>query len=92
MNERDETTIAREDMKAQPAEKIGEWVRFGYVVGSRSMTPRPIGSGRRCDCGCRTEATHFGLSDGLVMMSGCELRARRWVRDGYMIARARRAK
>lgn len=67
----------------------GEWTRFGSVDGSHSMTPRPTGSRRRCDCGCKSRATHFGLSDGLVMMSGCELRVRRWVRDGYMIRNPR---
>jgi hypothetical protein len=87
MDERDEAMIDRAIERV--AGKIGDWARFGYVEGVHSMTPRPAGSGRRCDCGCKSRATHFGLSDGLVMMSGCELRVRRWVRDGYMIRNPR---
>ena len=37
---------------------------------------------RRCLCGCRGAVTHIGMANGVALMSGCELRVRRWVRDG----------
>ena len=36
-----------------------------------------------CRCGCGKRATHAGLGDGIVLMVGCLLSVRRWVRDGY---------
>lgn len=37
---------------------------------------------RLCDCGCKTKATHTGLCNGVVMIAGCELSMRRWVKQG----------
>ena len=84
MNERDKATIAREDTKAMLAGKISaDGTRSGSVDGSRSMVSAPSRSRRRCGCGCKGRATHVGLGDGLALMSGCEMKVRRWVRDGY---------
>jgi len=84
MTERDEATIARENTKARLAGKIGsDGTRVGSVDGSRSLVSMPPRSRRRCGCGCDSRATHVGLGDGLALMSGCEMRVRRWVRDGY---------
>ena len=83
MNERDEATIARENLKAGLAGKIGsDGTRFGSVDGSRSMVNCLPRSRRRCGCGCKGKAAHVGLGDGMALMMGCELRVRRWVRDG----------
>jgi Lon protease-like protein len=84
MNERDEATIERENLKARLAGKIGsDGTRFGSADGSRSMVAAPSTSRRRCGCGCSGRATHTGLGDGVALMGGCEMRVRRWVRDGY---------
>jgi hypothetical protein len=37
---------------------------------------------RFCACKCRRKVTHLGCSNGQVVMTGCEQRVRRWVRDG----------
>lgn len=37
---------------------------------------------RKCSCGCDQRATHRGMANGVCLMSGCELRVRRWIRDG----------
>lgn len=55
----------------------------GHANGERSMVRVPR-MRRRCPCGCGQTATHSGLgTNGIALMSGCELRVRRWVRDGY---------
>lgn len=36
--------------------------------------------GRRCSCGCRQRSTHMGAAGGVVLVQGCELAVRRWVR------------
>jgi len=37
---------------------------------------------RRCRCGCGRASTHYGRANGVTLTGGCELRVRRWVRDG----------
>lgn len=37
---------------------------------------------RKCSCGCGQRAIHRGLANGMCLTDGCELRIRRWVRDG----------
>jgi hypothetical protein len=55
----------------------------GHADGDRSMVRVPR-MRRRCPCGCGRTATHSGLgTNGIALMWGCELRVRRWVRDGY---------
>ena len=40
------------------------------------------GRRRKCHCGCSGSATYGGFANGVCLMEGCELRVRRWVRDG----------
>jgi hypothetical protein len=51
----------------------------------RYIQPIP-GSGpggrRKCRCGCGRRATHLGMANGLALTHGCEMKMRRWVRDG----------
>lgn len=63
------------------------------VVGSASehiryavLRPKKRGGVRKCPCGCGTRVTHLGMANGMCLMSGCELRVRRWVRDGIAAA------
>lgn len=38
---------------------------------------------RRCWCGCKQRATHYGAANGIALTAPlCELAVRRWVRDG----------
>lgn len=55
----------------------------GHANGERSMVRVPR-MRRCCPCGCGRTSTHGGLgTNGVALMWGCELRVRRWVRDGY---------
>jgi hypothetical protein len=47
----------------------------------RAAMPIAPRSRSRCSCGCGHRATHVGVANGFAMMSGCDLRVRRWVRD-----------
>lgn len=82
MSERDEAVFAAERVRATLAGKVGaDGLRWGSADGHRSMVQSDPKSRRRCNC-CGRRATHVGLGDGLALMSGCEMRVRRWVRDG----------
>lgn len=59
------------------------------VHGKRAMWPVPSTARRRCGCGCKKRATHFGGNNGIALMRGCELYVRRWVRDGSKTRRAK---
>lgn len=48
----------------------------------RYMEPKPSKARRRCHCGCKRRATHYGCANGVTLISGCELRIRRWVKTG----------
>lgn len=48
----------------------------------RDMHLLGAGSRRRCNCGCKTRATHRGDANGVTLVYGCEMYMRRWVRDG----------
>jgi hypothetical protein len=47
-------------------------VRYAEPVGPRER--------RLCHCGCKSRATHRGFANGVALMSGCEMRVRRWVK------------
>lgn len=57
------------------------WGRVGSA-GEHTRYLQPIKSRRKCYCGCNGRKTHAGMANGVALMSGCELRVRRWVRDG----------
>lgn len=60
-----------------------DWGRYGSTTEhQRYMEPVKSKSRQRCHCGCKTQATHLGMANGLALMSGCDLYVRRWVRDG----------
>jgi hypothetical protein len=37
-------------------------------------------SRRKCQCGCGRQATHLGMCNGIALVSGCELKCKRWAR------------
>ena len=51
----------------------------------RAIRKVPSTSRKICSCGCNTRATHTGTAQGAAMVRGCELKIRRWVRDGRCI-------
>ncbi len=51
------------------------------LTDRRTVMMAPSSSRRRCHCGCRRRATHVGQANGITMMMGCELSARRWMRS-----------
>jgi hypothetical protein len=83
MSERDKATIQAEDARAMDAGLVGSnGYRVGRASGHRAMIKTRPTSRRPCSCGCGKRQTHVGLGDGVALMGGCELRVRRWVRDG----------
>ncbi len=63
------------------------WGAVGGVDHIRYMEPRKKRPGRqpKCSCGCDREKTHLGLANGVCLISGCEWRVRRWVKEGERI-------
>lgn len=47
---------------------------------TRTFTTVDSKSRKRCSCGCGKRATHIGLANGVAMMSGCEMKVRRWAK------------
>ncbi len=41
-------------------------------------------SRKRCGCGCKQRASHLGMANGVALASGCELRIRRWIKEGAL--------
>lgn len=71
---------------ARSAAMRGGMEGWGQVGDSsrhiRYMEPKPSKARRRCPCGCKRRATHYGRANGVTLMSGCELRVRRWIKEG----------
>jgi hypothetical protein len=57
----------------------GGWGEVSSENGNRYM--RQSSQRRKCSCGCGKNVTHSGCSNGLALVSGCELYVRRWMRD-----------
>lgn len=51
-----------------------------HVLYMEPVAPR---SRRRCQCGCKSRATHRGMANGITLIQGCEWSMRRWVRGGF---------
>lgn len=82
MADRDDVVIAAEETRARSMGLVdADGLRRGSVNGHRTLIRIQPSSRRRCTC-CGKRATHVGLGDGLALMDGCEMRVRRWVRDG----------
>ncbi|KAB0509657.1 hypothetical protein F7R06_01150 [Pseudomonas moorei] len=58
------------------------WGQVGSEDHVRYMEPMSSTSRRRCSCGCKRRATHLGMTKGVGLCSGCEMKIRRWVKDG----------
>lgn len=58
-----------------------EHVRYAQVFRGRGRKPN-------CGC-CKRPATYLGMTNGVALMAGCEMRVRRWVRDPMAVFRAR---
>lgn len=58
-----------------------EWGKWGSAAEHvRYAEPIHPASRRRCFC-CRRRATHTGFANGVALMSGCEMRVARWVKQ-----------
>jgi hypothetical protein len=57
-------------------EAWGQWASATEHV--RYIEPVSPRSRHRCSCGCGGRATHLGKANGIALMLGCELKARRW--------------
>ena len=60
------------------------WEQFGSSNHVRYMEARPKRPGRppKCFCGCGSPKTHLGMANGVCLISACEMRVRRWVKEG----------
>ena len=82
MADHDDAVIAAEETRARSMGLVdADGIRWGSVDGHRTLIRVRPPSRRRCSC-CGKRATHVGLGDGLALIDGCEMRVRRWVRDG----------
>ncbi|WP_188036015.1 hypothetical protein [Pseudomonas sp. EZ-C24] len=64
---------------------VAGWGQVGGQPGQiRYMELRKERSGRqpKCAYGCETNKTHLGFANGVCLISGCEMRIRRWVKAG----------
>jgi hypothetical protein len=79
------TDLSKLSPAALSAAMRGGTADWGIVASSKDHV-RYLGtvsgrSRRRCHCGCGTRATHLGMANGIALMSGCEMRVRRWVKE-----------
>jgi len=58
------------------------WGQVGSVDDVRYAEPVPSTSRRRCKCGCKRRATHYGMAKGMALTTACELAVRRWIKTG----------
>ena len=66
------------------------WGQYGSALDHvRYSLPIPKGDRRRsnCSCGCKKRETHRGFANGVCLMSGCEFRVARWVKDPASVYR-----
>lgn len=64
---------------------ISGWGEIGSASRNiRYMEPRKKRPGRqpKCCCGCDQYKTHLGFANGVCLTSGCEMKIRRWVKEG----------
>lgn len=56
------------------------WGSFGSV-DTHALYVKPVEKVKgRCGC-CGEPATHVGMANGVALMSGCEMQARRWAKQ-----------
>lgn len=62
------------------------WGNWGSsTLHARYFVKLPAKSRRLCRCGCRRRSTHSGMANGVVLVTGCELSVRRWVKIGRTV-------
>lgn len=65
---------------------MSDWGKHGdSTKHKRYKAPAPKASRRRCSCGCKQRAAFVGMANGVALVSGCELRIRRWVKTGKLV-------
>ncbi|VVO40394.1 hypothetical protein PS712_05800 [Pseudomonas fluorescens] len=78
------TDLSTMSPAARSAAMRGGMEGWGQVGGLpehiRYMEALVPKSRKLCHCGCRSRKSHVGKSNGVALMSGCELVVRRWVR------------
>jgi hypothetical protein len=78
--------IANLSPAARSAAMRGGTDEWGLHANARTdvryMEPVAPKSRKRCHCGCKMRATHYGRANGMTLTKGCEMKIRRWVRGG----------
>jgi len=74
-------------LKAAMMSGTDGWGQWGSA-SEHQRYAEPISTRRRCHCGCKGRITHNGMTNGVTLMDGCELRVHRWVRDPLSAIRA----
>lgn len=81
----DMNKLSRPALEAAMKGGTAAWGRMGSAstnVRYCEPKPRKPGGQSKCHCGCGGPKTHLGMANGVCLMSGCEMRVRRWVREG----------
>lgn len=61
------------------------WGELGTVnEHQRYSREAPFESRKLCSCGCKQQATHLGMANGICLMTGCEETVKRWVRGAQV--------
>lgn len=56
------------------------WGQWGSASDHVRYMEHTENKRRKCWCGCGGRATHRGMANGICLVTGCELRIRRWVK------------
>ena len=64
------------------------WGKWASDSAHTRYAEQIVGRKGKCRCGCGKPYTHRGMANGIMLMGGCELAVRRWVRDPKEFYRA----
>jgi len=67
-------------MKAAMTGGTAGWGTYGSSL-EHVRYVEPYKSRCRCRCGCKGRSTHLGKCNGVALVSGCEMKCRRWAKD-----------
>lgn len=81
----DLTRLSQPALKAAMEGGTEEWGKRASAFDHKCYVDLAVGNTRRrkCRCGCGKRITHGVYANGIILASGCELSARRLLRQRY---------